>query len=85
LIYIDLPLFTHFRWVTKRLITRLFADPLGWPKNSPLWSSAMQSYRVLWLCHRHLTPKYPQLVAEQTTSKGLHHWRSALKPSLSWS
>ena len=22
----------------------------------------MQSYRVLWLCHRHLTPEYRQLV-----------------------
>ena len=76
LIYVDLPLFIHFRWVTKRLIKGLFADPPGWPKDSPVWSSSMQSYRVLWLCHRHLTPKYRQLVAEEATSKRVHHLRA---------
>jgi adenylate kinase family enzyme len=76
LIYVDLPLFTHHRWVTKRLIKGLFADPPGWPDNSPLWSSAIQGYRVLWLCHRHLTPKYRRLVAEAAASKRVHHLRS---------
>ena len=76
LIYVDLPLFIHYRWVTKRLIKGLFADPPGWPENSPLWSSSMQSYRVLWLCHRHLTPKYRQLVADGAASKRVHHLRS---------
>ena len=27
LIYIDLPLFTHYRWVTKRLVQGLFVSP----------------------------------------------------------
>jgi len=76
LIYVDLPFFTHYRWVTKRLIRGLFADPPGWPDNSPLWSSSIQSYRVLWLCHRHLTAKYRQLVTEATASKRVHHLRS---------
>jgi adenylate kinase family enzyme len=76
LIYLDLPLFIHFWWVTKRLIKGLFADPPGWPEHSPLWSSSMQSYRVLWPCHRRLTPKYRQLVAEETKSKRVHHLRS---------
>ena len=76
LIYIDLPLLTHHRWVTKRLIKGLFADPRGWPNNRPLWSSSIQSYRVLWPCHRHLTPKYRQLVTEAAASKRVHHLRS---------
>jgi adenylate kinase family enzyme len=76
LVYVDLPLFTHHRWVTKRLIRGLFADPPGWPENSPLWSSSIQSYRVLWLCHRHLTPKYRQLVTEAAATKRVHHLRS---------
>ena len=76
LIYVDLPLLTHHRWVTKRLVKGLFADPPGWPEKSPLWSSSFSSYRVLWLCHRHLTPKYRQLVAEAAASKRVHHLRS---------
>jgi adenylate kinase family enzyme len=76
LVYVDLPLFTHYRWVTKRLIKGLFRTPEGWPKNSPMWSSTISSYRVLPLCHRNLTPKYRQLVADAAASKRVHHLRS---------
>ena len=76
LIYIDLPLITHFRWVTKRLIQGLFATPEGWPENSPIWSSTLDSYKVVWLCHRRLTPRYRRLVAEMAAVKRVHHLRS---------
>lgn len=76
LVYIDLPLFMHYWFVTKRLIKGLFAPPPGWPENSPLWSSTMQSYKVIPLCHRHMTPKYRQLVADEAASKQVHHLKS---------
>jgi adenylate kinase family enzyme len=76
LIYVDLPLLTHYRWVTKRFIKGLFASPKGWPENSPLWSSTLSSYRVIPLCHRHLTPRYRQLVVDTAASKRVHHLRS---------
>jgi adenylate kinase family enzyme len=73
LIYVDLPLTIHYWWVTKRLIKGLFASPEGWPKDSPLWSSTISSYRVLPRCHRYLTPKYRQLVSEMAASKRVVH------------
>jgi adenylate kinase family enzyme len=76
LIYIDMPLFTHYWWVTKRLIKGLLVNPEGWPENSPMWRSTIDSYRVVWLCHRHLTPKYRQLVVDAAGSKRVHHLRS---------
>jgi adenylate kinase family enzyme len=76
LVYIDLPLLTHYRWVTARLVKGLFQNPPGWPDNSPVWSSSMDSYRVVWRCHRGLTPKYRQYVAKASTSKRVHHLRS---------
>src|SRR5215467_5781728 len=76
LVYVDLPLFVHYSWVTKRLIKGLFANPKGWPEDSPLWSSTLSSYRVIPLCHRNLTPKYRLLVAEAAASKRVHHVRS---------
>ena len=76
LVCIDLPLLTHFRWVTKRFAKGLFVSPEGWPENSPLWSSTLNSYRVLWLCHRRLTPRYRQLVADASSSKRVHHLKS---------
>jgi adenylate kinase family enzyme len=76
LIYVDLPLFTHYVWVTKRLVKGLVVTPEGWPENSPMWSSTLNSYRVLRLCHEKLTPRYRQLVAEQASRKRVHHLRS---------
>jgi adenylate kinase family enzyme len=76
LIYIDLPLLTHYMWVTKRFIKGLFVNPEGWPENSPIWSSTLDSYRVVGLCDRHLTPRYRQLVADAASMKQVHHLRS---------
>ncbi len=76
LVHVDLPLLTHYRWVTKRLLKGLFANPPGWPDDSPLWASSLDSYRVVWRCHRHLTPRYRKLVAEASSAKRVHHLRS---------
>jgi len=76
LIYIDLQLFTHYWWVTKRLVKGLFANPEGWPEDSPIWSSTLDSYRVVGRCHRYLTPRYRRLVADVASTKRVHHLRS---------
>jgi hypothetical protein len=76
LIHIDLPLVTHGWRVTKRLIKGVFAAPEGWPANSPLWRSTVAGYGVLWPCHRELTPRYRQLVAEAAASKRVHRLTS---------
>jgi len=76
LVHVDLALATHYWWVTKRLIKGLCVAPEGWPENSPLWSSTMAGYRVIRLCHRELTPRYRQLIADAAGSKQVHHLRS---------
>lgn len=76
LIFLDLPLYIHFGWVTKRLLTGYFQPPEGWPLNSPIWQSSMQSYRVLWLCHQRLTPKYREYVDRVKREKSVYHIRS---------
>jgi adenylate kinase family enzyme len=76
LIHVDLPLELHVWWVTKRLFKGLFADPPGWPLGSPLWRSSLESYRVLWPCHRHLTPRYRRHLIEAAATKAVHRLRS---------
>ncbi|WP_282003608.1 hypothetical protein [Geotalea uraniireducens] len=76
LIYIDLSLVTHCRWVTKRLHKGLFVNPEGWPEKNHILKGTFNSYCVLWLCHRKLTPKYRQLVANSTASKRVFHLTS---------
>src|SRR5262249_3949338 len=76
LIYVDLTLPIHYWRVTKRLIKGLVADPDGWPKDSPLWSSTVSSYKVIPRCHRYMTPRYRQFVIEMAASKRVAHLRS---------
>jgi adenylate kinase family enzyme len=76
LVYIDLPLRTHYWWVTKRLIEGLFVNPEGWPERSPIWSSTINCYKVVWSCHRGLTPSYRRLVVEAAASKRVCHLKS---------
>jgi hypothetical protein len=44
-IHVDLPIPVHYWRVTKRLIKGLFADPDGWQKDSPLWTTRCQATR----------------------------------------
>jgi hypothetical protein len=77
LVSVDLPLFTHFLLITKRLIQGHFVTPEGWPEGSPMLGSTISSYRVLRLCHRQLTPRYRDLVFQAAASKRGHHLRPA--------
>jgi adenylate kinase family enzyme len=76
LVHVDLPLAVHVLWVTKRLVKGLFADPPGWPKGSPVISSSIQSYRVLWPCHTRLTPRYRAYMSQVAQHKRVFHLRS---------
>ena len=76
LIHVDLPLATHTLWVTKRFLTGLFVAPKGWPEGSPIVSSSISSYRVLWPCHSRLTPRYRAYVSEAAQRKRVFHLRS---------
>jgi adenylate kinase family enzyme len=76
LIYVDLPRFTHYRWVLKRFAKSLLVKPESWPDDPQLWASTLSGLRVVGSCHRHLTPKYRALVTEAAGSKRVHHLRS---------
>lgn len=76
LIHIDLPLSWHFLWVTKRFFKGLVKTPEGWPEGSPMVRSTIQAYKVLYLCNKHLTPAYRQLLVDEAPRKRVHHLRS---------
>jgi adenylate kinase family enzyme len=76
LVYVDLPILAHYWGVTTRLATGLFKNPIGWPERSPIWDSTLDAYKVVGRCHRLLTPRYRQYVAEVASLKRVHHLRS---------
>ncbi len=76
LVYIDLPVLQHYFWVTKRFIKGLWVTPEGYPENSPLFKSTLNSYYVVWLCHQKLTPKYREYVEKAKATKQVFHLQS---------
>lgn len=76
LVFVDLPLYVHFWWVTKRFITGCFKPPEGWPEKSPILKSSINSYRVLWPCHKYLTPRYREYIEQAQSTKSVYHIRS---------
>ncbi|MBD1878417.1 adenylate kinase [Coleofasciculus sp. FACHB-64] len=75
LVFVDLPIYVHFWWVTKRMIAGFFKPPEGWPEKSPILKSSLNSYRVLWLCYKYLTPKYRGYIEQAQNTKRVYHIR----------
>ncbi|MBD2087579.1 MULTISPECIES: adenylate kinase [unclassified Coleofasciculus] len=73
LVFVDLPIHVHFWWVTKRMIAGFFKPPEGWPEKSPILKSSLNSYRVLWLCYKYLTPKYREYIEQAQNTKRVYH------------
>lgn len=76
LIYLDLPVWLHYWWVTKRFCQGLFTPPAGWPEGSPLLKSTLNSYNTVCLCHQKLTPRYRQYVKQAQDKKQVFHLQS---------
>jgi adenylate kinase family enzyme len=76
LVFVDLPLPVHFWWVTKRFLTGYVQPPTGWPERSPILRSSINSYQVLWLCYKRLTPKYRAYVEQAKSTKRVYHIQS---------
>ncbi|MEO1132544.1 MAG: adenylate kinase [Cyanobacteria bacterium J06639_1] len=76
LVYLDMPLVRHYAWVTKRFLKGFFVPPENWPENSPLFKGTLNSYRIIRLCHKKLTPKYRDYVNKTKPFKHVYHLRS---------
>jgi adenylate kinase family enzyme len=76
LVFVDLPLYVHFWWVTKRFVTGYFKPPAGWPEKSPILKGSLNSYSVLWLCHKRLNPRYREYIERAQNTKSVYHIRS---------
>ena len=76
LVYLDMPVLQHYWWVTKRFLQGAWVTPAGWPENSPLLRSTLNSYATVRLCHAKLTPRYREYVETAKVTKQVFHLRS---------
>lgn len=76
LIYIDLPYFTCYWLVTKRLLKGLLIKPEGWPDGSSVLKGTLESYKVLRICPKFWNNNFMQKLEKISTNKSLYVIRS---------
>ena len=76
LIYIDLPYYLSYYFVTKRLLKGLVITPVGWPQGSSILKGSLQSYKVLKHCPKFWNDDLLQKLQNKSTDKSLYIIRS---------
>ena len=76
LVYLDLPVWQHYWWVTKRCLKAAWSPPLSWPERSPIFKGTLTDYHTVRLCHEKLTPKYREYVEQAKKTKQVYHLQS---------
>ncbi len=72
LIYIDLPYWVHYWWVTKRLMLSLFVKPEGWPDESSVLKGTFESWKYLRMSPQFWTSEFFKNVQDSAKNKSLH-------------
>ncbi len=79
LVYIDLPYWVSYWWVTKRLLKGLFVKPEGWPEGSSVLKGSWQSYKILRLCPKFWNDEFIIQLEKISENKTLHVIRSLVE------
>ncbi|WP_126452359.1 adenylate kinase [Sulfuriflexus mobilis] len=58
LIYVDLPYYVGYWWVTKRLLKSLFVKPEGWPEGCSVLKGTFAGWKYLRLSPKFWTPEF---------------------------
>jgi len=76
LIYIELPYFVSYWFVTKRLLKGLVTKPEGWPEGSSIINGTLNSYRTLKKCPQFWNDNFQEKLDEISVDKSLFVIRS---------
>lgn len=72
LIYVDLPYYIHYWWVTKRLLTSYFVKPQGWPEGCSVLKGTLAGWKYLRLSPRFWTPELFEEIQRRGKGKDIY-------------
>jgi adenylate kinase family enzyme len=72
LIYVDLPYYVHYWWVTKRLLKSYFVKPQGWPEGSSVLKGTLASWKYLRLSPKFWTPELFEEIQRRGKGKDIY-------------
>jgi len=79
LVYIDLPYYVHYWWVTKRFLKGIFKTPEGWPKGCSVLKGTIQSYKVLKICPQFWNNDFMNELEKKSANKNLYVIKSVME------
>ena len=72
LIYIDLPYYIHYWWITKRLLKSFIVKPEGWPEGSSVLKGTLASWKYLRLSPKFWTPELFEIIESRGKGKKIY-------------
>jgi len=72
LIYVDLPYYVHYWWVTKRLLNSAFVKPEGWPEGSSVLKGTLAGWKYLRLSPGFWTPELFEEIQRRGKGKNIY-------------
>lgn len=75
-VFVDLPIYVHFWWATKRQVKSLFVGRPDGPKGCPMWRVTFQLYKMIWWLHRDMRPKLVEAIYNRSEKIRIIHIKS---------
>jgi len=72
LIYVDLPYYVSYWWVTKRLLKGYFVKPEGWPEGSSVLKGTLAGWKYLRLSPKFWTPELFEEIQRRGKGKAIY-------------
>ena len=72
LIYVDLPYYVSYWWITKRLLKSFFVKPEGWPEGSSVFKGTLAGWKYLRLSPKFWTPELFEEVERRGKDKDIY-------------
>lgn len=78
IVFIDLPLWRHYWWCTKRQFCNLWSrrDELPEDCNEATWAHTMKLYRTLWRVHKQMRPELLRIFSRESLKNKVIYIRS---------
>lgn len=76
IIFVDLPLWRHMWWATKRQVQSVIWGRPDGPEGCPMWRVTFRLYRMIWSVHTKLRPHLMEAIDSYRESKAVFHIRS---------
>lgn len=73
IIFVDLPIWVHYWWATKRQVKSLFVGRSDGPDGCPMPPVTLRLFKMMWHVHKNMRPKLQQEIARLGRTKRVIH------------